>query len=541
MPNVIGEFVAKIGADTKGFDKGVGTSEKKMDKFSAAFKKHSRAIGLAAAAMGAAVVAGMAMAIKSFAKAGDEVQKMSKRTGFATETLSELKHAAELSGTSLQGLEKGVKRMQMGILDANRGLKESLDNFQDLGIELDDLAGKTPEQQFEILTNALAGVEDATLRAGLAAKIFGRAGTDLLPMLAAGKEGIAAMRQEAHDLGVVFDQEAADKAASFTDTMHRMKQATDGVKFAIAEQLVPSLEPLIMGFTRMITKTKEWTEANQTLSMILNALTGGPQAMMEQILENNIKLEEELIKQTNGEANSYKDLLREQIRLVKAYSQLGEVRDQDISSTEEWIRTTEDALDALDRHEDAVVSQSTALESYNKVLDANKKMLFDNAVAAEKVAAAGRANWTTRMNQIMAEINAEGELNRARGFQQRVGAASARQRMINLFEAAQEADPNQAILGQMQAEIWGGAPSKVFDPATGEIRPKMHGGGIVPGSPGQEVPILAQAGEMITPAGGGNSVTIIVQGSVLTERDLGLVAQQGLLEVDRLNYETGIQ
>ncbi len=33
--------------------------------------------------------------------------------------------------------------------------------------------------------------------------------------------------------------------------------------------------------------------------------------------------------------------------------------------------------------------------------------------------------------------------------------------------------------------------------------PKFHTGGTVPGTPGQEVPILALAGETVTPAGGG--------------------------------------
>lgn len=69
-----------------------------------------------------------------------------------------------------------------------------------------------------------------------------------------------------------------------------------------------------------------------------------------------------------------------------------------------------------------------------------------------------------------------------------------------------------------------------------EIRiPRMHTGGIVgEGLPiGTEVPIMAMAGEGITPigaAGGMGNVTIIVKGHVLDGRDLGRLAQSALLE-----------
>lgn len=57
--------------------------------------------------------------------------------------------------------------------------------------------------------------------------------------------------------------------------------------------------------------------------------------------------------------------------------------------------------------------------------------------------------------------------------------------------------------------------------------PEFHTGGIVPGAPGTEVPIMAMAGETVTPAGAARGTTVIqlvVDGRVLTE-----VVHQGLL------------
>ena len=87
-----------------------------------AFGASVRMMGLKMMAFGGAVAAGLALATKSFAAQGDVLDKMSKRTGVSVEALSELTYAASQSGTAIEGLEKGLGRMQRNILDAERGL-----------------------------------------------------------------------------------------------------------------------------------------------------------------------------------------------------------------------------------------------------------------------------------------------------------------------------------------------------------------------------------------------------------------------------------
>jgi phage-related protein len=60
--------------------------------------------------------------------------------------------------------------------------------------------------------------------------------------------------------------------------------------------------------------------------------------------------------------------------------------------------------------------------------------------------------------------------------------------------------------------------------------PRFHTGGTVPGVPGTEVPIVAMAGETVTPAGGGGTTVIqlILDGQVVTE-----VVHSGLLRKQR--------
>jgi len=103
----------------------------------------------------------------------------------------------------------------------------------------------------------------------VAQKIFGRAGTQLLPLLAQGVDGMAALKQEAHDLGIVFDQEAADKAANFNDALHRMKEALSGVKMAIAEELIPVLMPLITRIQDIISGFTAWSKEHAGLTKVI--------------------------------------------------------------------------------------------------------------------------------------------------------------------------------------------------------------------------------------------------------------------------------
>jgi len=72
---------------------------------------------------------------------------------------------------------------------------------------------------------------------------------------------------------------------------------------------------------------------------------------------------------------------------------------------------------------------------------------------------------------------------------------------------------------------------KSFVPDIPDIRlPRLHTGGIVPGVAGQPVLSLLQAGETVMPRGAGpaGGVTVIVQGSVISERDLGRVVADAL-------------
>ena len=198
-------------------------------------------VGRSLATLATAAAAPLAGMTLSFAAAGDNLDKMSKRTGVGVKALSELAFAAEQSGASLDSVEKGIRGMQRSLLNAEMGSKTATDALSALGLSVDELSGMSPEDQFTKIADAIGDVEDPSKRAALAMQLFGRAGSELLPMMSENAEGIANLRKEANELGRTMTAEDAQAAAELTDAMNRVKSVFIGVKNQIGAALAPAM------------------------------------------------------------------------------------------------------------------------------------------------------------------------------------------------------------------------------------------------------------------------------------------------------------
>ncbi|MBS3735537.1 MAG: hypothetical protein KGY99_11565, partial [Phycisphaerae bacterium] len=245
-----GRAFVELFADDSKLVRGLRRAEKRLK----AFGDRIRNLGLKLAGLGAAMLAPMLGATKAFGSMGDQVAKMAKRTGFGVEALSELTFAASQTGTSLEAMETGFRRMQRSIYDAGRGLSTQTDALADLGLEYKDLAGLAPERQFKMLAEAISRVEDPTRKAALAQALFGRAGTQLLPMMASGAKGIEILQAEARRLGLTMSGEDAQAAEQFTDALDALWKVVKMGVFHVGAALAPVLEEIAETFTGVATK-----------------------------------------------------------------------------------------------------------------------------------------------------------------------------------------------------------------------------------------------------------------------------------------------
>ena len=193
--------------------------------------------GVALAGVATAAIAVGAQALN----AAEQIQKVSLRTGVSTETLSKWRFAAEQAGSSLDVVEKGQRRFAGVIDDAERGLSTAVYSLDALGLSLDSLRASNPEQQMELLANAIAAVEDPTQRLALAQDVLGRAGAELIPFLAGGAEELRRLGDQAERTGNIVSTNTANAAAEAVDAINEMQHTVGGLATELVGELAPAL------------------------------------------------------------------------------------------------------------------------------------------------------------------------------------------------------------------------------------------------------------------------------------------------------------
>jgi hypothetical protein len=227
-----------------------------------AFGDGAAAIGKRLMAMGAMITAPMMLAAKSWAESGAELARMSQRTGMAVEQLSALKFAAESTGTSFEAVESGIKRMQRAIYQAAQG-NGSGPAF------LHNLIGKDSETQLETIADKLATLTDPAQRAAVAMQIFGRGGTEMLPMLSKVSAGLREFRKEAENMGMIRSKESAEAGLALSVAFTHMTGALNSLKNALATAIGPLITGFLGGMKNNILAARDWLKSHQPLVQLI--------------------------------------------------------------------------------------------------------------------------------------------------------------------------------------------------------------------------------------------------------------------------------
>lgn len=190
--------------------------------------------------------AGLSAFMKTQLAAADEMQKFSDRIGIGVEALSELRHAAKLSGLQTNALQISLQRMTRRIGEVgSKGKGEAKDALERLGLSAKQLMRLSPDQQLNQLADALAKVENQSEKVALAQKLFDSEGVQMLQMLKGGSAGLADLREQARTAGVTLTDDMAKSAAEANDAMTQLLATVQ----ALSQQLALGLAP---EFTRSL-------------------------------------------------------------------------------------------------------------------------------------------------------------------------------------------------------------------------------------------------------------------------------------------------
>lgn len=185
----------------------------------------------------------------------DAMGKAAQKTGAGVENFSALTRAAELADVSNEQLRNGLVRTARVLDEAQGGGKAAIETLQRLGVSLDEVAGKDTAEAFAILAERIVAIPNPVNRAALAMEVFGRNGTELMPLLEdIAKKGMGGIALEAEAAGAIVTAEAAAMAQEVNDSYTRVQQAVRSVSTAF-----------MLGFgDEFVTVMDESTQALQT-------------------------------------------------------------------------------------------------------------------------------------------------------------------------------------------------------------------------------------------------------------------------------------
>lgn len=214
------------------------------------------------AGIAASLGMGVREAVTGFAAAGDAVDKMAARVGLSAETLQEWSFAAKHAGSSPEALENGLKDLSKHMAEIASG-KDTTSSaatlFKALGIAVKDAGGqiRPVAEVFEEFADAIRRNEDPALRTRMAMAALGEGGRSLIPMMAAGSEGLRDMSREARALGLVMSSEDVAAAASLTDHLDDMRAVFGSIGTTIGAKLAPVVVRLSDQFRDLVVANRE--------------------------------------------------------------------------------------------------------------------------------------------------------------------------------------------------------------------------------------------------------------------------------------------
>lgn len=234
--------------ETGGFAKGLDHAERLADKktrqierlarerakgIEDAFSSMARSIaGPLAAAFGAGTFTGM---VKGVADAGDQLQKLSSKTGIAVENLSKLQYAGSLADLSTEDLGTSLTKLNRVMGDAANGSKSATEALKRFDIK----PGTSALDAFRQIAERVKSTGDETKIASGLNDVFGKSYAALIPLLRGGSEGLKSAGDELERMGGVMSGELAASSEAFNDNITRLVRQIDVLKLEAVGPLIP--------------------------------------------------------------------------------------------------------------------------------------------------------------------------------------------------------------------------------------------------------------------------------------------------------------
>lgn len=228
--------------------------------------KYIAGIATAMAATGAAI-------FRTQGQMLDELAKTSDALGIQQERLQALQLVADLTGTSANQLSTNLERMQRNIGRVAREGGPAQRALDDIGVSINDIINLRPDEQLEVLSDALAGVENQAIKASIAQDLFGRDGVRMLKLMEQLKDqGLTPVVEELEAMGIAFTRLDTARVERANDELQKAREAAQ----ATARQFTVGISTAVATLSNMFVESRKGAEsiADSVEQIMFRAIIG---------------------------------------------------------------------------------------------------------------------------------------------------------------------------------------------------------------------------------------------------------------------------
>ena len=221
----------------------------KVSEVSGQVSEKTKGISLAAGAFGAAMLGNA----YNSAKAADDLNTLSKQTGFTVEELQKMQYASDLVDVSMDTMTGSVQKL-------TKNMASGSDVFDTLGVSITDSEGnmRSAVDVWYDSLQALSQIGNETERDQLSMELFGKSAMDMAGIVDDGGASLKAAGQEAEDLGLILGQDSVDAANRFNDSIDKMKAQTSAAFMEAGASLAETLTPALEAVAKVVQNLAKW-------------------------------------------------------------------------------------------------------------------------------------------------------------------------------------------------------------------------------------------------------------------------------------------
>lgn len=284
--------------------------------------------GFGAAIAGSAIVAGLGAVIKKSIDAGDELFNLQAKTGVAASALIGIGNAAKLADVDVGTLGKGLTKLNVNLVKAAEGNEDLARKFQALGVDVKDANGQVvpADKALKQIADRFADMPDGAQKAAAAVALFGKAGTELIPLL---NEGAASMEKFTYKVGEDF----AARSDKFNDTITELGIKTQGFGLELTDALLPALQSILEVFSDLFNSKQDWTALFDVIKFGIRIVASAifvTIKLVDVLIKNTVTAFEAISKALKGDFAGAADIFKNRIgnfieQAKQDFGQLGKI------------------------------------------------------------------------------------------------------------------------------------------------------------------------------------------------------------------------